>query len=329
MTNLLDQNLTTLLFPLFFVAIFLLCIGIVQILQRQKKTRELVRKIQQGSFADNTRGFKPDPAIGEPLQEQGKTRLVSFLSFFSKISGKAKSEDLANPDDIKMKFLQAGIKSRSFEASFFSAKLFLPVFCLCIFLVIKFMFFPLMETPKTVLFTVLAALFGFYLPDIWLKQKTDKRKITIFKALPDAIDLMVVCVEAGMGLDSAILKVSKEIEETYPDLAREFAYLNLEIRAGKARNEALRNLYNRTGIDEVNSLVTLLIQTNKFGTSASQALQVFSHSFRTKRYQMAEEIAAKLPVKILLPLLMFIFPALFVVILGPAAISIFQNFIMQ
>jgi tight adherence protein C len=128
-----------------------------------------------------------------------------------------------------------------------------------------------------------------------------------------------------MGLDQALLKVGQEIEDTYPDLSREFAYLNLEIRAGKQRSEALRNLYLRTGIDEMNSLVTLLIQTDKFGTSVSKALQVFSESFRTKRYQMAEELAAKLPVKILLPLLIFIFPALFVIIMGPAAISIYKN----
>jgi len=329
MTNLLDQNLTSFLFPLFFVAIFLLCMGIFQIVRRQKQTRKMVQKIQQGGFADNTRGLKQDSGIGEPPAKQGNTQFVSFFSFFSKRSGKAKSQDLANPEDIKIKFLQAGINSRNFEAAFFGAKLFLPLVCLCIFLAIRLTLFPLMETPRTILFTVIAALFGFYLPDIWLKQKTDKRKITIFKALPDAIDLMVVCVEAGMGLDAAMLKVSKEIEDTYPDLAREFAYLNLEIRAGKPRNEALRNLYRRTNVDEMNSLVTMLIQTNKFGTSASQGLQVFSQSFRTKRYQMAEEIAAKLPVKILLPLLIFIFPALFVVILGPAAISIYKNFIMR
>jgi tight adherence protein C len=175
---------------------------------------------------------------------------------------------------------------------------------------------------------VFIALLGFYLPDLWLIVKSDIRKEKLFEGLPDALDLLVVCVEAGMGLDGAIHRVADETKLTNQTLSDELKLLNLELRAGKSRQDALRNLALRTNINAMNSLVTLLIQTDKFGTSVAKALQVFADSFRTERYQKAEELAAKMPVKLIFPLVLFIFPSLFVVILGPAAIRIYQNIIM-
>jgi tight adherence protein C len=167
------------------------------------------------------------------------------------------------------------------------------------------------------------------LPDLWLMLRTSSRKTRIFEALPDALDLMVVCVEAGMGLDAAVTQVGEELKLTHRDLSEEFKLLNLELRAGKSREAALRNLAVRTGVEEVNSLVTLLVQTDRFGTSVAQALRVYSDSFRTKRFQKAEELAAKLPVKLVFPVVLFIFPSLFIIILGPAAISIYESFISR
>ncbi len=138
------------------------------------------------------------------------------------------------------------------------------------------------------------------------------------------LDLLVVCVETGMGLDSAIYRVAQEIRLSHKMLGDELNVLNLEIRAGNSREKALRNLSDRIDVEDVSSLVTLLIQTSKFGTSVAQSLRVYSDTFRTKRYQKAEEIAAKLPVKLMLPLILFIFPSLFVVILGPAAIQVYR-----
>jgi tight adherence protein C len=327
MIGFLSQDLITLFFPIFFLLFFIVCMGLVLVVQRRKKARALVQKIQGGGFADASSGDgSRSQKRALPGTAEQKNPLASFFSFFS---GKArkKSPEIPDPGNMRMKFLQAGIRAKNFDPAFFGAKLFLPVFFVCVFLILKFSVYVAMGNIKAIIILVFLGLFGFYLPDLWLKQKTDKRKVALFKALPDALDLLVVCVEAGMGLDSALLKVGQEIEGTYPDLAREFAYLNLEIRAGKQRSEALKNLYQRTGIDEMNSLVTLLIQTDKFGTSVSKALQVFSESFRTKRFQMAEEQAAKLPTKILLPLIFFIFPALFVVIMGPAAISIYKTLV--
>ena len=181
----------------------------------------------------------------------------------------------------------------------------------------------------TVMAGVLSALLGFYLPDIWLRQKTDKRKEKILNALPDALDLLVVCVESGMGLDSAIYRVAQEMRLNSPELSDELQLMNLELRAGKSRRDALKNLALRTNLEEINSLVTLLIQTDQFGTSMADALRIYSDSYRTQRYQRAEELAAKLPVKLIFPLVVFIFPALFVVLLGPAAISIYNALLKQ
>jgi len=168
------------------------------------------------------------------------------------------------------------------------------------------------------------AIMGYYFPDLWLRFKIARRKEVILKAFPDALDLLVVCVEAGMGLDSAINRVAKEIKLNYKVLSDELTLYNLELRAGKLRKDALKNLAMRTDLDEVNNLVTLLIQTDKFGTSVAQALTVYSDTMRTQRYQRAEEMAAKIPVKLIFPLILFIFPSLFVAILGPAAINIYK-----
>jgi tight adherence protein C len=179
---------------------------------------------------------------------------------------------------------------------------------------------------QVMLVSIAVAVFGFYLPDIWLKIRTANRKDKITRGFPDALDLLVVCVEAGMGLDAAINRVAEEISLSNKILSDELKVLNLELRAGKPRRDALQDLAVRTGLEDVSSLVTLLIQTDKFGTSIARALRVHSDSMRTARFQRAEELAAKLPVKLLIPLIFFIFPSLFVVIIGPAGIRIAKAF---
>lgn len=318
-----DQNFSMMIFPLFFVAFFLLCMGILQYLNVRKKNKEMVNKIKRGGFDDGAANYDKDSSGSSQIS------INPFAALFSLFSRKGKNKDFSDPGEMKIKFLRAGIQWENAESAFWGAKLCLPLFFVGCFILSRIFIFKVMTDPMTVSITVLLGLFGFYLPEIWLKQKTDKRKEVLFKGLPDALDLLLVCVEAGMGLDSAMNRVGQELKLTYPDLSREFSLMNLEMRAGKMRQDALRNLARRTGIDEMGSLVTLLIQTDKFGTSVGTALKVFSDSFRTKRFQKAEEIAAKLPVNILFPLILFIFPSLFVVILGPAAITIYNNIIAR
>lgn len=171
----------------------------------------------------------------------------------------------------------------------------------------------------------LAALgMGWILPGMVLARLAKRRQHRIRLALADALDLLVVSVEAGLGLDQALTRVGAELAFAYPELADELRLINIELRAGKSRAEAMRNLADRTGVDDLSSLVTMLIQTDKFGTSVAQALRVYSDTLRTKRRQRAEEAAAKTGVKMVFPLVFCIFPAIWVVTIGPAAIKFVQ-----
>jgi tight adherence protein C len=176
------------------------------------------------------------------------------------------------------------------------------------------------------LFALFAAAVGYLLPGLLLARKIELRKREIREGLPDALDLFIVCVEAGCGLDQAIVKASDELGLTYPSLAYELRLITTEIRAGKPRVEAFKNFAARTKVDDVQSLVALLVQTDKFGTSLAQALRTHADSSRTKRRQNAEERAGKLGVKLVFPLVLFLFPALYIVILGPAVITFVRVF---
>jgi tight adherence protein C len=173
------------------------------------------------------------------------------------------------------------------------------------------------------LFVLLAAV-GYYAPTFWVQMKGWKRRQKILEGFPNALDLMVVCVEGGMGLDAAVHRVGEEMQLSNKVLSQEFRLVDLALRAGQSRQTALRSLGLRTNLEDVNNFVTLLIQTDRFGTSIAQALRVYADAMRTTRRQRAEELAAKLPVKLLFPLVFFIFPSLFVVIAGPAGIRIIR-----
>jgi tight adherence protein C len=167
---------------------------------------------------------------------------------------------------------------------------------------------------------------GWVVPTMILAHKANKRKHEILRALPDALDLMVVCVEAGLGLNQAIQRVAEEIMYLSPSLGEQMSLVNLEIRAGTPRDEAMRNFANRTDLDDVRSIATVLIQTERFGTSVATALRTHSETLRTKRRQRVEEAAAKTAIKMLFPLVFCIFPAMFIVILGPGLIRAIKAF---
>jgi tight adherence protein C len=175
---------------------------------------------------------------------------------------------------------------------------------------------------SALVYIIIAFVVGFILPRFFLGRITKNRQRELRWGLADALDLMVVSVEAGLGLNAAMLKVSTELKEVHSAIATEFELANLEIRVGRDRDEALRNLAERTGVDDLRSLVAMLIQTDKFGTSIAKGLRVFSDSLRTKRRQRAEQEAQKAAVKLLFPLSCFLFPTLFIAILGPAALNL-------
>ena len=174
------------------------------------------------------------------------------------------------------------------------------------------------------LFAGLAAILGYLFPGLWLQRKTTLRRKAIQNGLPDALDLFIVCMEAGSGLDQAIMKASDELEISHPELTNELRFVTTEIRAGKPRLEAFKNLARRTGVDDVRTLVALLIQTDRFGTSVAQALRTHASQARTKRRQMAEERARKIGVKLVFPLVLCLFPGVYVVCIGPAVVAIYR-----
>jgi tight adherence protein C len=196
----------------------------------------------------------------------------------------------------------------------------LRLFC-CIGLVVFFLWSGLYSYNPFVLLMI-AAVLGWQLPELWVLSRVKARQRRLRLALPDAMDLMVICVEVGLGIDQALMKVAEEIAIVHPELSAELHMVNLEMRVGKGRIDALRELGRRTGLDEIKALVGILVQTDRFGTSIVDSLRTFSDELRTKRRQRAEEMSAKVSVKMVPALVFFIFPALMVVILGPAVLTI-------
>lgn len=178
---------------------------------------------------------------------------------------------------------------------------------------------------SSLLWTVGVVAVLFYLPDTVVGFLGGRRKQAVFLALPDALDMLVVCVEAGLGLDQAMRKVSDEMRHSYRILSDEFASTNFQLQMGRSRAEALHELGSRTGVSDLRALAAVLIQADKFGSSIAQALRVQSESMRTRRRQLAEEKAAKTAVKLIFPLILFIFPGIFVILVGPAAITMIRE----
>jgi tight adherence protein C len=172
---------------------------------------------------------------------------------------------------------------------------------------------------------IAGAAVGYLAPDFWLSYMMSKRRDIIRRSLPDALDLIMICLEAGLGLDQALVRVGQDLKISHPELSDELTLVQLEQRAGKPRVEAWRNLADRTGEDSVRSFVHMLIQTERFGTPLSKTLGVFAEAMRVKRRQKAEEMARKATIKLVPPLVFFIFPSLFIVILGPAMLAILHN----
>ncbi len=173
-----------------------------------------------------------------------------------------------------------------------------------------------------IIWTLIGAAVGFYLPKLILARKTKARKLRITWGLADAMDLMVVSVEAGLGLNAALNRVGEELKTLHPDMHYEIEIVNLEIRVGRSREEALRNLAERTGVDDIRSFVALLVQADRFGSSIAKAVRVFADSLRTKRRQRAEQAAAKASLKLLFPLTCFLFPVIILVILAPSLFAL-------
>ena len=263
-----------------------------------------------------------DQAAAEEAEEHNAPTqhvLVRLLSFLGE-STKPRNE--AELSHVRRMLSQAGYRSADAPIMFFGVKLFiaalLPV-------VLSLLSLPTMQTlPATqrMFLLVLLAVIGFYAPNLWVWHAVQQRKRQLMLGFPDAMDLMVVCVEAGLGLDAAIHRTAQEIQTNHKVLSEELQLVEVGLRAGQSRQDALRNLSLRTGLEDVKTFTSLLIQTDRFGTNVAQALRVHADSMRTKRRLRAEEIAAKIPAKLMFPLICFILPCLVIVVIGPGIIRI-------
>jgi tight adherence protein C len=265
----------------------------------------------------NPMAHRPDAKIMAQQQERLQAR---FAEAASKLGKSFKPSDEAEVGKIRVRLLNAGFRGEQAVMTFYGTKTAGLLLGLAIAAPLVLTRFGM--TQMGFCYIMLAGAVGFYLPDFIVNNMKKKRSESIFLALPDALDLMVVCVEAGLGLDIAMRRVTSELSMSCPVLCEEFAIANFQVQMGRARKDVLRDLGTRTGVDDMRALAAVVIQAEKFGSSIGTALRVQSDSMRLRRRQLAEERAAKTAVKIMIPLVLFIFPGVFVVLVGPAGIQI-------
>lgn len=318
------MNATVLIPIILFIGVALFISAIFYFIRSWLERRKLMQKIEQAerSFAGKQTG---DALSATTIVKLYQTWIKqSFLKVTGTFGSVAKPEQEKEFFHIQNLLLTIGYRGRNTVMIFFGTKVLCAVLLPAGFSFLKLFIQKPFHPLFLILFFLGFALAGFNLPNLWLRIKVAKRKERILEGFPDALDLLVVCTEAGMGLDAAIDRVGEEMRLSNEAISEEFRLYQTEVRIGKSRPDALKSLSRRTGLDDMKNLVTLLIQTDRFGTSVAQALRIHSDTMRTQRYQMAEEKAAQLTVKLLLPLILCIFPSLFIVILGPAIIQAFR-----
>ena len=291
-------------------SIFLLSAGLLSILGGDSRVARLKERL-------NAQG-----AGSQVLGPDGPGRLSTGMSkMLSSLGEKLGPKDDEQLSKTQVALIQAGLRKPNAGALFQGSKALLTLLLGGGAGLVRWLLLPELSMAVTLFMIIGPAAVGCYGPEFWLRMRINRRRERLSDELPDALDLLVVCVESGMGLDQAVHRVSTELYRSAPLLSHELKIVTLQMRAGKPRSEALRELSRRAGLDDLNSLCTLLIQADTFGISISKTLRVYSDVLRTNRYQRAEERAAKLPVKLLFPLVFFILPALFVAIMGPAGIK--------
>lgn len=264
-------------------------------------------------------GAAGGPGLEDAAQWQAK--VVKVVGPVAKLSAPQEGWEGSS---LRVRFMNAGLREASWPALFFAGKTLLALLLPGVFMVYSgFSSVPMKFNTSLMILVVLLAV-GYYLPNVILSHLVKKRKETLQNAIPDALDLMIVCVEAGLGLDAAMNRAAGEIGMRSQALSEELNLTALELRMGVKRELALRNLAMRTGVDDISSFVSMLVQSDRFGTNVAEALRVQAENMRTHRRLRAEERAAKIPLKLLFPLIFFIFPSLMVVLMGPAMISIYR-----
>ena len=263
----------------------------------------------------------PSGSAGQPGQSEWRARVVKVATPMAKLATPTDEKDVSR---LRAKFLNAGLRRPTDPVIFFAAKAILAIgLPILLVWVAGGAVFKLKGYMPYAAILAVAAL-GYYLPNVILSGVTQRRQRELFEAFPDALDLIIVCVESGLSLDMAIARAGAEMKLRSPVLAEELALVSTELRIGATRERALRNLGTRTGVEEIQSFVAMMLQADRFGTSIANSLRVQADALRVRRRQRAEEMAAKLPLKLLFPLIFCIFPSLLLVLMGPAMIRIYR-----
>jgi tight adherence protein C len=258
-----------------------------------------------------------DPHAVEAMQAKRQDMVqAKVAAAASKLGQSLRPTDAQELGKIRVKLLNAGFRHEQAVAVYYGVKLIALLTGLAVAFPVCAVNYGMTQTAY--ISTACAGGLAFYLPDLFVGRRKKSRWESIFLGLPDALDLMVVCVEAGLGLDAAMRRVTTELAQSCPVICEEFAIANFQLQMGRSRKDVLRDLGIRTGVDDVRALAAVIIQAEKFGSSIASALRVQSDAMRLRRRQLAEERAAKTSVKIMIPLIFFIFPGVFVVLVGPA-----------
>lgn len=297
----------------YLVVIFFLVVGIAYFVMRVLSPRPTHDRLERLAIADIESREKAD--------EGWERTAIKLAGPLAKLA--LPSEGWEN-SLLRIRFLNAGYSAKSVPILFFSTKALLALLFPGIMLFYVGVSSMELGTNSSLALVLVLAAAGYYLPNLILSHMISQRQLELFESFPDAIDLMTVCVEAGLGLDAAMVRAGQEMRLRSEALSDEFHLVSLELRAGRTREQALRNLAMRTGVEEIEAFVSMLIQADRFGTSIAVSLRIHSDTLRTTRRLRAEEAAAKIALKLLFPLIFCIFPSLMVVLLGPAMIQVFR-----
>ena len=318
LTQLVPGGLTTLMLGLVFIAVMLGVLGVAALFGRNPVQRRLSGDAPRQST--KRKGMEDAPVLRSTrqMESQWDEILRPIEKYFM-------DQKDGSQSGLRMRMLQAGFVGPNVVRNYFLIRTLLAISVPTAFLFFLPMIAVDMSAKKIMITTIGLALAGLYLPGIWISSRVDRRQQALGEAFPDALDMMVVCVEAGLGLDAAFTRVGTQIAPAHPILAMELGIVALELRAGKTREDALRNFSKRIGLREVSSFVTLLIQSDALGASIGKTLRVHAEEMRIHRMLRAEEMAHKLPVKMTFPLVTCILPTMFVAVMLPGIISLVRD----
>ncbi len=305
------MDMQIIILALVFLSVTGAALGAARWLNRHEAVKQRLKQLDEGEADKSMTG------AGE-----WQARVVKVVGPMARLSAPKEGWEASS---LRVRFMQAGLRDASWPMIFFAAKTVLALLLPGLFVVYQGLTSVALTLNTHVLILLLLASIGYYLPNILLSSAMRHRQRELMEALPDALDLMTVCVEAGLGLDAAMNRAAGEISLRSEALADELNLVALELRMGVKREHALRNLALRSGVDDISSFVAMLVQSDRFGTNVADALRIQAETMRTHRRLRAEETAAKIPLKLLFPLIFFIFPSLMLVLMGPAMIRIYRT----